>query len=198
MDKVIYHIAPKRSGHAFVGNMIKSWFDGTLFYFDKENTYPKLFKPDPQTCIIVLQTRDLLNWYASYFKSVSTPGNKVVEYWWQITREIYYPEYFRKFNTVEIIYDDFFVSRAYRKAICELLGGEYNETELNRITMNGGGSSFTRDQYDGEAQRMNTLNRYRQVNPSIYRTLFNRKSGLLDFYKKICSDADKLKFVNTL
>ena len=61
----INHIVTKRSGSVWVGNMIQSWCPNVSFT-KFENVYPITFHNAAQSGVCVLQTRDLLNWYASY------------------------------------------------------------------------------------------------------------------------------------
>jgi hypothetical protein len=189
----IYHIAPKRSGHAFVGNMIKSWCPNSN-YHDLENMNPGGFAMS-EPGVIVLQTRDLLNWYASYYQQIQQPNMVTVLKWFNITREYFEPDKLEGYDVVNVAYEDFFASRAYRQGICAQIEGEYNEEWLNKITKNGGGSSFTGLEKNGNAQELQVLDRYKQVDPNIYLTLFRRKENLLEFYKKYCGDHRKLQFL---
>jgi len=66
---------------------------------------------------------------------------------------------------VKIYYDDFFMSQEYRKEICNKVRGSYNEKKLNYVTKAGEYSSFDRDLYDGKAQRMDVLRRWKNWKP---------------------------------
>ena len=190
---IIYHIAPKRSGHAFVGNMIRSWTDA--IYKDMENRRPERFQRNKRG-IIVLQTRDLLNWFASYYRASQTYNRRMVSIWWAISAEVYRPHLFP--DAVRLIYDRFFVERAYREDICRQIGGTYNEDVLEVVLPNGDGSSFSKTQCDGRAHDLDVLNRYKQVPPAIYRNLFRQNPGLKRFYCRHTSDPEKLAFIRSL
>ena len=77
MENEIYHIATKRSGHAWTGYMIQSWCPG-VSYTERENMPLSTFVKPPGTCVVILQTRDLLNWYASYYQARKVINKKVV------------------------------------------------------------------------------------------------------------------------
>lgn len=192
----IYHIAPKRSGHAFVGNMVRSWTDAR--YVDRENMRPHQFIRPAGDYIILLQTRDLLNWFASYYTSVKRVHMKMIESWLCITSEFYRERYLKGCNVVRVMYDHFCESQKYRINICGQLYGTYNEHELQHVPHNGGGSSFTGTRYNGKAKEMPTLDRYRQVDSAIYKRLFQKRPDLLKFYKRYMATAEKLEFVRGL
>ena len=63
---------------------------------------------------------------------------------------------------IKIYYDQFFTDETYRRNICSQLNGVYNEDELNVVARAGGGSSFDRITYDGNAAEMKVLERYKQ------------------------------------
>ena len=84
---------------------------------------------------------------------------------------------------IKIYYDDFFISREYRKGICNKIGGVYDETELNLVPAAGGYSSFDRDNYQGKAQSMKVLERWKnwKTEHSTYLKFF-REHEALEFY----------------
>lgn len=199
----VYHIAPKRSGHAFIGNMIKSWAGNAEYtYHDKENTRPNRFirTSIKQSCIIILQTRDLLNWYASYWTSTKRPNGRIINTWFDITREFYRPKHLKEFKVINVMYDKFFSEKTYRLLVHHELIGKvgYNEDMLNTITEHGWGSSFSGREYDGRAQEMNVLERYREVPQDIYRRLFSVRPDILRFYRKYMAGEKHLQFIKSL
>lgn len=193
----IYHIAPKRSGHAWIGNMIKSWIPGDV-YHDCENKLPEKFKINPKGVVVVLQTRDLLNWYASCYHQRKRLSNKIVLKWITITREFYFNRHLKQYEVVHILYDDFFRSEEYRQSICRKLGGVYTNERLNVVLENGNGSSFDGYQFDGAAQEMNVLSRYKQVPSEIYIELFQINNNLKRLYLKYMANDDQRKFIKQL
>lgn len=211
----IYHIAPKRSGHAWVGHMIQTWFDRReLKYIELENVTPKSFQgmyPRGKG-IVILQIRDFLNWYASYVTSGGRTNyegktrfgrlrnSRPITSWEAIAREYYRspPKYIRNKEVVRVMYDDFFVDSEYRHRICEQLGGQYSEDNLLKVFDNGGGSSFDGQKYDGKATQMQTLERYKQVDPEIFRNIFRQKPGILKLYRNHLVDNEKREFIKSV
>lgn len=186
----IYHIAPKRSGHALVGNMIKSW--NIKNYHDFENVNPASF--GKRDGLIVLQVRDMLNWYASYWKQQK--GIRMVKVYLQIAREFFgKTDHLRDHKVFRVYYDHFVSNIDERKKLCHDLGGVYSDNMFSRVTDNGGGSSFSGVEKDGTAQSMNVLTRYMQVPKEIYKELF-RDSRTLDFYLEYMATDKTKKFLS--
>ena len=196
-DRVIYHAAVKRSGHAFVGRMIRSWCDCP--YVDMENFRISQLRTLKlkSNVVLVLQTRDLLNWWASYSRSRSTMNTGMGQIWYRIAR-LFYQDNLQEFKVVKVDFEQFFDSQEYRMGVCAALDGIYNEDKLHHIALNGGGSSFSRTKYDGNAQEMPILERWKQVDPKIYPPLFANVKGLKNFYLKHSNDPEKINFVNSL
>jgi len=197
VKRTIKHIAVKRSGHVFVGNMIRSWC-GDAIYKDLENSdpYKEIAFGSPDT--FVIQTRDLLNWWASYTQVKGKVNTRMVTKWWEIAKAYHDCSFGTHMDVVRVNYEDFFLSRDYREGVCKALGGEYHEAALNRVALNGGGSSFSRDKFDGKAQEMKVLERYKQVKPQVFVALFTTYPALFAFYCKTTKDVDKLQFVKSL
>jgi len=187
--KKIYHIAVKRSGHIWVGQMIKSWLKSDMKYHDLENR-PVAKSIEKSDGVVVLQLRDFLNWYSSYFVHRGGKVNiKIVKRYEELMQVFYSPED----QVIRIMYDDFVQSLEYRKNICQQLEGRYNEIKLDSVRNSGGGSSFDGIKYNGNAQKMNVLKRYKQVDPLIYKKVFHRFPLIQKLYVENCSDSDKLK-----
>jgi hypothetical protein len=76
----------------------------------------------------------------------------------------YYGIYLENANDyVFVIYDKWFQDIEYRKEISKKLGLEFSDENLNLVSGEGNGSSFNKREYDGRAQQMNVLNRYKQI-----------------------------------
>jgi hypothetical protein len=76
----------------------------------------------------------------------------------------YYSEYIKKeSDVIFIIYDKWFVDKKYRKEISNKLGLKFSDEKFESVPNAGRGSSFDGIKYDGRAQEMNVLNRYKQV-----------------------------------
>jgi hypothetical protein len=60
-------------------------------------------------------------------------------------------------NFVPVIYDRWFTDVEYRKEICDKIGVEFNDSQLNTVAHFGGGSTFRRG---GSGQSLGVLNRW--------------------------------------
>jgi len=176
-------ISSSRSGHNFVRENIMSWTNlrelVSRRYLNFENQHPKDFNERTEgiklneypSSILVIQTRDLLNWCASIIKFINTSDYKLdwrfdmkLKAWIEINKEYYNETNYLPDNFIRVLYDEFFRSREYRQNICrQIPDARYDEKELNKVTLNGGGSSFDKQSYDGRASEMQVLERYKQV-----------------------------------
>lgn len=179
----IYHIAPKRSGHAFVGNMVKSWVNDN--YIDCENMIPK--RADICTKdIIILQTRNLYNWYASYAASRigKNINNSMVRSWYEITKEFFKTtNYFLNHKVIRVYFDEFVKSRKYREKICEQLKGNYNEDYLDYVGVNGNGSSF--DFREKKGSEMDVNNRWQLLNANEQKQLYKYHKDIVNYWNNV-------------
>jgi hypothetical protein len=163
----IYQLYPKRSGHSFIRRMIEDWLPGVEVK-EIENYSPITFSQEwpIKGEVVILNLRSFKNWIASYTKSngVSTKKRIVrsVKWWYSIAKE-YYGEtnYLKGACVIRVYYDDFFMSRNYRKMICRSLGGTYSEDSLNEVGNEAGGSSFDSRSFNGKGQQMDVLNRWK-------------------------------------
>lgn len=181
-------ISNSRSGHNFVKENIMSWKNEENFfpsnYINLENIHPEDFKERTKNYefekypinLFILHTRDLLNWFASlihfvsrerYWKSQPDIREKIKKHalaWIAINKEFFDETNYLSNECIRVIYDDFFQSREYRQNICQQISGaEYNENRQNVVTLNGGGSSFDKFDYQDRASEMQVLERYKQV-----------------------------------
>ncbi len=199
---VIYHIAPKRSGHAWTQKMMKSWLDGIpisdLEGWSPRDLVARFGVTDLMDGIIVLQIRDLLNWYASYTRGHHRFRVGAIPTWESAAQEFYFPEVLNRFKVVRLSYDDFADSKKYRMDICNQLGGIYNEKKLNSVPNAGSGSTFDGLDYDLRGSEMQTRTRYKQISPEAYEVLFKNRPGLREFYLKTAKDPEKINYVKSL
>jgi len=77
-------------------------------------------------------------------------------------------DYYNEYDVADkdinfIIYDKWFKDINYRKQISEKLGLEFSDEGLQTVVRIGGGSSFDGIKYNGNAQEMDVLSRYKQV-----------------------------------
>jgi len=79
-------------------------------------------------------------------------------------------------NKILVNYNRWFSNVEYRKEISALMGLEFSDKGLNMVTTHGEGSSFSNTKYDGAAQKMKVLQRYKEVlNDALYRSIFKDK-----------------------
>lgn len=214
MNPTLVHIAPSRSGHFFVQHVLKSWLSTTVY--NAENLRPRQLRwaPFRSNTIIVIQTRDLLNWYASVARSIlaARVDPSVFRFvlkdkamiWMAITRAFYdlhpHRQYLGEYPVVKIMYDQFVNSKEYRRRVCDQLGGNYNERMLNHVPREGQGSSFDGMEYARRGTRMDTLTRYTQLPTKLYQ-YWNvlEECGAVGLYREhMKPNEPKLKFLQTL
>jgi len=200
--KPILHIAPSRSGHTWVGQMIRSWCPDSEYY-NLENFEPIVASYfSKKDCIIVLQVRDLLNWFASCLfmrDSIERISIEWIKGYQNIMEEFYTPNHLKNHTIVYVMYDTFFMDALYREQICSELGGVYSEEKLEVIE-GYGRSSFTKYSYTDKAQMMPVLDRYKQIkgNLQAYRLFLKDHAELLSIYKANYTDMEKKHFIKCL
>ena len=69
----------------------------------------------------------------------------------------------KKEDTHFIVFDKWFMNIEYRKKISSDLGLEFNDINKNNVALAGGGSSFDKMNFDGNAEDMNVLYRYQEM-----------------------------------
>lgn len=112
----------------------------------------------------------------------------------EIIRETKYFE-----EIIFINYNKWFVNKKYRNEIAKKLGLKNKDKGLNTVINFGNGSSFDKLEYDGKAQKMKVLERWRkEILNDNYRKLFDAETVYLSM--KIFGEigAEKyLKYINT-
>jgi len=186
IHKHLTTLAMARSGHNFVIQNILSWQKDREIYIhhNLESISPKDLTPNhlQHGGKRVIIYRDFKNWLASLItmsyrnratrdlNDIPTYLKKVVPKYFDIIQEIKHPQYFP--NAVPIYYDEFFLSREYRKKMCEELGDEYSEEMIDHVPRNGHGSSFDGRELDGHGSKMSVLNRHEQILASPQKDLY--------------------------
>lgn len=102
-------------------------------------------------------------------------------------------------NFVHIFYDDFFQSKEYRKSICSQLNGKYNESKLNKVTIQGDFSTFDSSSYQDDAQNMtDVLTRFNKWKPEHkkYLDLMLNHEALTFYLDNFDINSNKLNFIN--
>ena len=175
-----------RSGHNFILNNVRSWFeDGDKWIHNNlENIKPIDLRPIHLSHggLKLLIWRDFDDWVASSILKAHKVGatrtvsdipayvEKIVSGYYAIMQEAKNPQYFNA-NAV-IHYDEFVDSAAYRQNLCRNICGEYSEEMLNRIPRNGHYSSFDSDKFQDRGSKMNVLNRAKDILDTPYTGLY--------------------------
>lgn len=178
-----------RSGHHFVINMIRSWVDVEVVKSENRSTVYKYergkrFLVNTAGAIKVIQTRDYLNWLASWLLYCIQRGvaddeiDRLIGMWLNHSEE-----YFKGGN-VPLLYDRFVKDQDYRKSICTQVGGIYNEEQLNTVPRAGKGSSFNGGDFDGRGSEMSVNDRWTwfQVDGQEYKKYIYRNADALKHY----------------
>ena len=85
-------------------------------------------------------------------------------------------------NTIMIYYNKWFVDKNYRTDVCRQLNIEFSDAGINDVVGFGDGSSFDFTNFNGKANKMCVLTRYKQISSfesvdsemiAICKTLFN-------------------------
>ena len=76
-----------------------------------------------------------------------------------------------------VSYPLFCKDEEYRRGICTLLGGKYNEDKLNHISSEGKGSSFDGLDYQGKASEMSTDRRSDMILASEHSEIYLKLLG---------------------
>jgi len=186
IHKHITTLSMARSGHNFVLNNVRSWFeDGDkMIHHNLENIKPADLVPLHLSHggIKLLIWRDFDDWKASSITKAHKIGatrtvgdipayiNKIIAGYDAIMSEVKSPQYYRADCVIH--YDEFVKYREYRMFLCNELGGEYSEKMLNTIPRNGHYSSFDGDKFQGHGSEMNVLNRAKDILETPYKDLY--------------------------
>ncbi|MDY6784670.1 MAG: hypothetical protein SW833_19350 [Cyanobacteriota bacterium] len=113
----------------------------------------------------------------NYFKIKGEKGAidiSIVDLWISYAKEYLGETQFLSQTKVPINYNSWFLSVDYRKEIAEQLKLEFSDRGFDTVRKNGTGSSFDGLNFDGQAAKMDVLNRWKTVADDInYRALFN-------------------------
>ena len=198
-------IAPSRSGHSWTANMLSSWLPNDKIH-KFEGIPPCLYKArvninvwqgnkpkKDQPVIPILQVRDFLNYSASLIKHLINNHNAresrfagLTDVWMDVTREAFNDTQFIE-NKHIIYYDQFVENEAYRRAICRLLEGEYNEEKIDKVPMNGPGSSFDKYQFNERGSQMKVLDRWKWFltkEGETYIPFLRARKNIVEYYLK--------------
>lgn len=170
----------RRGNGSKVDTSIISFEDYNLQIFKsllRNRSQPKVQK---RTTILII--RDPFNWYASRLKSdMSQPahysGLNLRQLYLQYIREYNRESIFLEGHVVLISYNQWKSDLSYRKSISKGLGLEFTDDGLNKVTGEGGGSSF--DGMIVSGQQLRTDKRYLYyLNDDTFLSLFTNKELL--------------------
>lgn len=170
-------------------------------YWVKERT-PKLEK-DPNI-VFIPNYMDKEEFMDLKYREKSTEEkiNGGLNAWLRIAKEFTGDTNFMK-GFSNLYYDNFVSSEKYRKEICKKIGGNFSDNLLNIIPFNGNHSSFDKG-FQGRAQEMNVLERYKYFNDiEIHKKSFImdilKNHEALDFYiNNFNISEDQIKFIDSI
>ena len=141
---------------------------------------------ESKTDILIL--RDPFNHLASrykagFFQTKSSLYN-CADLWLILAREYAGHTNFCK-NKIQINYNKWTKDIDYRKSISAIFGTSFSDEKLNVVAKDGGGSSFNQFEYQGNAGKMETTNRWKHfLNNEGYMGIFKNKE-IYDLSDKI-------------
>ena len=113
----------------------------------------------------VLLLRDPFNLMASRLKkgllSVKTKGMSPADMWIEYAKEFLGETSYLSNNKVVINYNLWFSDISYRRKISAALNLDFSDAGLNYVSSYGGGSSFEKQNFTGNAQQMDVTNRWK-------------------------------------
>jgi hypothetical protein len=121
-----------------------------------------------------------LNMLSVYSSCYSLP-----ELWIAYAKECLEETSYLKYNKLFVNYNRWFLDINYRQYLANKLSIELSDPDYHEVPTAGGGSSFDQVNYDGEAYKMNVMNRWKLfINDNLYRKLLNTKE-LLRYSNKL-------------
>ena len=144
--------------------------------------------------IDMLVLRDPFNLFASRKKADFVNPDKTERYvvpwktarriWKQYAREFIYGRRYLPNERVLISYNDWATDPSYRRQVARELGLVFTDAGFESVARCAGGSSFDGTKYDGQADQMNVLQRWKRFqHDEQYRKLFDEE--MLHFSKEI-------------
>ena len=139
--------------------------------YDQEEITPEEIEVVSQKvdCTAIIVIRDIYNMLASMLRwekerngiigrHESIRSTKIrLDRWVNFADEVLSPT----FNHTDILFNKWFTDDAYRESICLELGLEFTDKGKQAVAGHGGGSSFDRREFNGKADQMDVLNRYK-------------------------------------
>lgn len=149
-------VCKSRPGDTYIGNVEKR-----NIYSMEDIPLQKLQSLNNLELEIIIVLRDIRNTLASDIKACAPRSvNKHLGILTTVWKE-YAFNYINNPQEYYILFDRWFNDREYRTQICEVLNVPFSDKGLNKVPDYGGGSSFDRTKFDGKAQKMDVLNRWK-------------------------------------
>lgn len=146
--------------------------------------------------IHMLLLRDPYNTLASIFNNsiaVKNPNFRVPQYnfkemWHNYAKEFIGNTNYLPDDTIKVNFNKWFVNKQYREEITKSAGLEINDSNINKMSDYGGGSSFDLMKYNGRAQSMDVLTRWTKFRNSqrYWRELKGFQKFSEEIFGKIC------------
>jgi hypothetical protein len=196
--------------------MFKAWLgnNGTAFQ-QFENMWPSDWNEEQrrhslgENGLVFIQVRDYLNFSASWFKYLikrnqayrERKAQNVLDVWYALAREAagatnYIP------NNEILLYDLFVLSNEYRRQVCDMIGGKYNEVALDIVPNNGHHSSFDGNKFEGMGSKMHVTSRwewYLTEEGKEFKQYLAAKPEILAFYVELFNPNEKkMEFINSI
>jgi hypothetical protein len=176
-------VAPQRSGHRWIIQVIESWGcltqnleDLVLDGFEHRLRSGTAGVEWMNGALYVLVVRGFFNWLASAMllnvtrkKNVGVAVDRLSRIWYGIAVEARGISRFIRHPKVVVRYELFKRDEASRRLLCDFLGGVYSEERIDLVPTGGGGSSFDGIKYRDRGSEMVTNGRCLQVMGSEHR-----------------------------
>ena len=156
-----------------------------LYLGKSANRYDLLILRDPFN---LLASRLKTSSKVSYFLSVNSQNQTMVDLWLDYAKEYLGETNYLKHNKICINYNQWFADIEYRRQIAEKLQMEFSDAGIDQVTGFGGGSSFERKQFNGKATSMDVLNRWQKVSDNPRYKEFFTNQEILKYSERIFGD----------
>ena len=164
-------------------HVVHTYEDFQLRYLKSHGYYDRFEDVRP---IEVLILRDPYNCSAS---RIISRRHAFLNRWVWYAREFVGETDLLKFDKRPINYNSWFMSRKYRDSwLLENFGLENHDWGVDEVSGMGNGSSFSGQTFDGQAQRMDVLNRWKEIgleNNKTFRREMRENPKAREFAKKI-------------
>tara|TARA_R100000152_G_C6743663_1_gene167369 strand:+ start:157 stop:966 length:810 start_codon:yes stop_codon:yes gene_type:complete len=124
--------------------------------------------------------------YANYIGAVGWADSKSIKMWIDYAKVYLGLKSHLKGGAIGINYDLWFNNIEYREGLCDKLYLNKNVLDVGKLSKYGRGSSFDGQEFEGGANKMNCLYRWRNfLNDKEYIDLFRGNTELFELYNKI-------------